>query len=142
MTFYQLANANRSSLIKAYSFSSELSQKECAETLTSTAIQHGFVAPREPVKGATLADWSIRNKAPIWACKSALVKLMDLQWEPTNINEWAAFGYLFIQVNPMDSLDQLSEAIPTHLNVNTAAGWISAAMESKTIHLLSKELEQ
>ncbi len=141
MTFYQLANANQSSLIKAYSFYSELSQRECADSITSTAIQHGFVAPREPIKGATLADWSIRNKAPVWACKSALVNLMKLRWVPNNLNEWAAFGYLFIQVNPIESLEQISDAIPDHLNDFTAAGWICAAMESKTAHLLSKELE-
>lgn len=130
--YSQTVAAYRSSIVKQWSFLSEMSPANAAYELTQHAIKKGYVKPRPPVKGELMTGWCIKNTAPLWACKSALSLCLESGWLPSNPIEWAVFSYLYIRLEPELSIEQYLTALPAQFGeTDEAECWLGKAMNDQ-----------
>lgn len=143
--FERLAFANRSNIVTELTFRFDrLYGKTKAETgviLVDFAVQKGLSERQLPIYGDTLRSWGDENTAPLWACKAALLLLMQNGWEPRSNTEWAVFAYLFIRINQNKFLSDLLPLLPVHYESTTAAGWLCAALEAQQNFLSERRNE-
>lgn len=138
--FAQLAESNRSRIIDRWSFLSKDTNLNNSIMLTDFAIQAGYIEPREPPKGLTLNSWIEKNTAPLWACKSAFQLSLNAGWIPDNYTDWSVFAYLAVNCHAATTTKGHLAALPSHIPKETAAGWISAALEYKQYVMVVKKL--
>lgn len=99
------------------------SQEACAYEITQNAIRKGYTNPRKPIPGNTLNDWIKTNKAPYWACRSALDLCLKHQWQPQGDEQWAVFAHIWIR-------SSLSEQdFPEQIKKSEANHWIGIASD-------------
>ncbi|SHH96960.1 hypothetical protein [Ferrimonas marina] len=118
------------------------SRAELTELLTNTAIENGFVGPREPVPGLALVEWNKEKKAPMWARRAALELLIAHGWTPTTAKEWARFAKLWVQRQRRANLERLLEELPSGFDPVMAQAWLLAALESDRLFRANKQIKE
>lgn len=131
--FERLSN-NRSSILGIYVYRMDeihsISREIAAQKLYQFAQDNGIQKDLGTPYGGALLDWYTNNKAPLWACKSALLMLIEDGWIPAMNSQFAVFSYLFIRIH-QGNLTDLIDRLPQNIDKITASGWLCAALESR-----------
>lgn len=131
---FERLSYNRSSILsiyvyrmdERYSISREIAAQKLYQYAESNGIQKNLGTPY----GGALSDWYTNNKGPLWACKSALLMLIEDGWAPSMNSQFAVFAYLFIRIHS-GNLTDLIDRLPHNVDKITASGWLCAALESR-----------
>lgn len=135
---------NRSVIIKQYSFhcgnTKNKTTAELASILNDFAIRQGLIERIPHLYGETIKEWSIKNNAPLWACKAALMLLVQDGWLPVSLEDWAVFAYIWIRINPETPVNILVSQLPETFEKTACTGWLCAAKESQQVFQMGKLL--
>ncbi|CNI65996.1 hypothetical protein AB8896_21135 [Yersinia enterocolitica] len=137
--FSELSRAFRARVVKTWIMSTEFSAAVGAEVLKDAGVKHDFVRRENPVLGSSLAGWAKDGHTPLWASQSALVLLLENNWTPVSHEDWAGFSSIFIKIHRDAEFGILLDSVPTSIDKDVAAGWLSAAIEEDARYRVSKK---
>ena len=107
-------------------------QEACAYDITQHAIKEGYIETRIPIPGNTLKDWLKKNKAPLWAARSAMELAVKTGWTPGEEYEWVVVAHL---------VSRGGGEVPAAINCDEMRHWLSVAKESSRLFVARKELK-